>query len=156
MIFLERNRLLFEKVHHVYGPHVARIASRYKNYVNPGQNLKNFRPFFECKFHHGRIGIIPINCWVPDPEIDTVIICQLRHFDHHFQRRSWKMKAVGIVVRSRRNQLNGVGSKCNQVAIILLPLVDIPGIVGICFGAIAKLVTANLGFWRRNNFQWLG
>ncbi len=53
------------------------------------------------------------------------------------------MRTVRVVVGTRRNELDRIAAEDGQVADVLLPLGQVPGIVGIRFGPIAKLMTAN-------------
>jgi hypothetical protein len=56
--------------------------------------------------------------------------------------------AVGVVVRARGDQFDGVGAEDSEVAEIALPLVEVPAVVGVGLGAIAQLVPAQ-GMARR-------
>ncbi len=51
-----------------------------------------------------------------------------------------KVRASGGVVAARRNQLDRVAAEHGQVAIVLLPLRQIPGVVAVGLGPIAKLM----------------
>ena len=59
------------------------------------------------------------------------------------------MRTVRVVIGARRDQLDGIGSEYNQVAEILLPLIEVPAIVGIGFWAKPQLMAAQRIFRRR-------
>ena len=52
------------------------------------------------------------------------------------------MRAVGVVVGARRDQLDRVGAEDGQVADVLLPHRDGPAVVGVGLGPVAELMTA--------------
>ena len=52
------------------------------------------------------------------------------------------MRAAGVVVGTRRDQLDGIGTEDGQVAEVTLPLGQVPGVVRIGLGTIAQLMTA--------------
>ncbi len=52
------------------------------------------------------------------------------------------MRAIGKIVRARRNQFDRVGTEHRQIANVLIPCRNGPGIIGIGFRAIAKLMAA--------------
>ena len=52
------------------------------------------------------------------------------------------MRAVGVIIRAGRNQLNRVRTEDGQIPHVLVPSGDVPAIVGICFGTITELVAA--------------
>ena len=57
-------------------------------------------------------------------------------------RRQRKVRAVACVVAARRNQLDGVAAEHGQVAIVLLPLAQVPGVVTVGLRPIAELMPA--------------
>ena len=52
------------------------------------------------------------------------------------------MRAVVFVIRPRGNQFDRIGAKDGQIAVVLFPLLDIPGIVRIGFLTVAQLMPA--------------
>ena len=62
------------------------------------------------------------------------------------------MRAVVVIVRTGRNQFDGVGAKDGKFANILFPHRDRPRVIGIGFWTIAKLMPANCHVWRRGLF----
>ena len=52
------------------------------------------------------------------------------------------MRTVGIIIRTGWNQLNGIAAKHRQVAEVLLPGGQVPGVVRVALGAIPQLVPA--------------
>ena len=59
------------------------------------------------------------------------------------------MRAVRLIIRSRRHQFDGVRAEHRQIANILIPGRDIPGIVGIRFGPITELMSTDCDLGRR-------
>lgn len=121
---------------------MAGISTGNKHVVNLGKAPKNDFPFLQCEFDCCRIGVVFIHRGIPDPDVQSILVRQARHADHRFEWSGGKMGAIGVVVRARRYQLNRIGTKHGQVAIGLLPLSQIPTIVGVCLGAISELMTS--------------
>ena len=89
-----------------------------------------------------RVGVILVHRRIPDPDVQAVGIGEPGHALHHLHRRPREVRAVGIVVRAGRNQLDGIAAEDRQVAEVLLPDRQVPGVVGIGLGAVAELVAA--------------
>ena len=82
---------------------VARIAAGNKHSVDAWELFENVAPFFEREFDDFWIGVILVHSWIPDPDIQSVVISQLGHADHHLQRRAREMRAPGVIVRAGRD-----------------------------------------------------
>ena len=121
---------------------MTRIAARHKHRVNPWQLFENFAPFLERKLHRLRVRIIQVHGRIPDPDLQTELVRHPRHGDHHLHRRERKVGAGRIVVRARRNQLDGIAAKHHEIAKVLLPALDVPRIVRIGLGSVTELVSA--------------
>src|SRR5438445_13732447 len=52
------------------------------------------------------------------------------------------MRTISVIVGARRDQLDGIAAENGQVAKILLPNGEVPGIIGIAFGAVTELMSA--------------
>ena len=52
------------------------------------------------------------------------------------------MGAVGVIIRTRRDQFDGITTEHDQVADVLLPARHIPGVIGIGLGPVTELVPA--------------
>ena len=52
------------------------------------------------------------------------------------------MRAVGVIVGTGRDQLDGIGAEDRQLADVALPLGQVPGVVRVGLGTIAELMTA--------------
>src|SRR5439155_25953899 len=72
---------------------------------------------------------------------------------HHLHRWPWKMRTVAVIVRARWDQLDRVAAKDRQVAKVLLPDGQVPGVVRIALGAIAELVSAQRVLGRGRDVQ---
>ena len=119
---------------------VARIASRNKHRVDPGKLPEDLAPFFQRKLHCRRVRVVLIHGRVPDPDIQVVVGQKLRHPDHHLHGRQRKVRAVRIVIRARRDQLDGVGAEHHEVPDILLPHRQRPGIVRVRLRSVSQLM----------------
>ena len=104
--------------------------------------LKYIAPLLQRILDRIGVGVIPVHGRIPDPHVEPVLIGQARHAGHHLQLRQWEMGAVAGVVRARRDELDGVAAEDGQVAIILLPLREVPGVVAIGLRSIAQLMAA--------------
>ena len=142
MIAAQDLSLLFEQRHQVFRLGVARVAAGNKNGVHVRQLAEDLTPLDKRELNRFRVRVVLVHGRIPDPGIETVFADDARHFGHHAHRRQREMGAVGIVVGARRNQLDGVCSEHGKVPDILLPHGNGPAIVGVGFGAIAELVTA--------------
>ena len=129
------------------------IAAWNEQGIDARQFRKNLAPFAKRKLDGFRVGIVLVHCRVPDPDIEPVGIGEPRHVDHHLHGRTGKMRAVGVVVRARRDQFDGVATKHGQVAKILFPGWKVPGVVGMGFGPVAELVSAQRIFRRGDDLQ---
>src|SRR3954447_20607215 len=58
------------------------------------------------------------------------------------------MRTVGLVIRARRNQFDGVRTEHREVANVLIPDWNVPRVVGIRLWAIAKLMAPQRVFRR--------
>ena len=132
---------------------MARIAARHKDRVNPRQFLENFSPFVERERHRGRLGILPIHRRIPNPDVETVLVRQPRHGNHHLHRRQWKVRTAGVVVRPRRNQLDGIAAEHDEVADVLFPSRHVPRVVRVGLGPVAELVAAQPVRRRRRDIE---
>ena len=52
------------------------------------------------------------------------------------------MRAIGVVIRARRDHLDGIGAEDREIADVVLPLGQVPGIIRVGLGPIAELVPA--------------
>jgi hypothetical protein len=52
------------------------------------------------------------------------------------------MGAVGRVVGTGRDELDGIGAEDGQLADVPVPLSQVPGVVGVGLGQLAELVAA--------------
>src|SRR5262245_291727 len=66
------------------------------------------------------------------------------------------MGTVGIVIRARRNQFDGIGAEYGQVANVLFPEREIPTVVGVGLRSIAQLMAAKPEFGGRGNVDVAG
>ena len=99
------------------------------------------------------IGVIGVHRRIPDPDVEAVVGADPGHAGHHLQRRQRKMGAVGGVVGTGRDQLDGVGAEDGQLADVPLPLRQVPGVVRVGLGTIAKLMAAERILGRRGQVE---
>ena len=142
MELVQRLRLLFEQRHHVFWARMTGIAARHEDRVDARQPAVDFGPFLHRELDRRGIGIILVHGRIPDPHIDPVLLADARDFHHHFDFGQQEVRAVFVVVGTRRNQLDGVSSEDSQVADVLLELRGRPAVVGIDLGPVTKLVAA--------------
>ena len=71
--------------------------------------------------------------------------------DHHVHLRQREVRAVGVVVGARRDQLDRVGAEDRQVADVLLPHRHVPRVVGVGLRPVAELVAAKGDLRRRDD-----
>ena len=124
-------RFLFQQRHQKLRLRVAGIAARHKNRVDARQLLKHFAPFLQREVHCFRIRVIFVQRRIPDPNIQTVLVQQARHF----------------------HQLGRVGSEDSEIADILFPKRDRPSVIRIGFRTIAELVAAQRVLRRGGDVQ---
>ena len=139
---VKRFGLLLQQRHQLLRRRVAGISSGDKHRIDPGKLSEHLRPFPDRRFHGLGVGIILVHCRIPDPDIEPVVVGQLRHPGHHPQRRQRKVRAVGVVIRAGRDQFNRVGAKDDQIPIVLLPGGQVPGVVGMCLRTVTELMPA--------------
>ena len=60
------------------------------------------------------------------------------------------MRAVIVIIGSRRNQFDRIRAEHRQITVVLFPLLNIPSVVGIRLRAIPQLVSAQRGFRSRD------
>src|SRR5262245_36262761 len=126
---------------------MTRVSPWDKHGVNPWQPLEDLTPFVKRELHGLRIGIVLIHGWIPDPDVQAILVAESRHADHRVDLRKRKVWAVGSVIRSGRNKLNSISPKGSEVANVLLPHRQGPAVVRVGFRAIAKLMPAQSIFW---------
>src|SRR6185369_13344374 len=97
--------------------------------------------------------VVLIECRIPNPHVQTILVTDTRHADHRVYLREWEMRAVGSVVRARRNELDRVGTEDGKIANILLPHRQSPTVVGIGLWPVTKLVPAQWVFRCRRNVE---
>ena len=138
----EARGLLLEQREHVPRLGVAGIAAGHEDGVDPRQPLEDLGPFLDREVDRRRVGVVLVHRRIPDPDVEAVLVGDARHLDHHLDRRQGKVRAVGVVVRARRNELDGVVAEDRQVADVLLPHRDGPAVVGVGLGPVAELMAA--------------
>src|SRR5438105_2233419 len=63
------------------------------------------------------------------------------------------MQAVCRIVGAGRDQFNRIAAEHREIAKILLPDRQVPRIVGVAFGTIAELMTAERILWRGGDIE---
>ena len=150
---MEILRLFLQQGHQVFRLRVTGIAAGNEHHINSRQLGKNFAPLFERELDGFRIGIIPIHRGIPDPDIQAVGIGEPRHARHHFHRRAREMRTVRVIIRTWRDQLDGVAAEDGEVAIVLFPDGQIPGVIGMGFRPVTELMAAQRIFGRGGNIH---
>src|SRR5262245_27358598 len=148
--------LLFQQRHQKFRLRVAGVAAGDQDRVNARQLFEDLAPFIQSELDCFRIAVIPIERRIPNPYVQPIFIADARYADHRVDLWQWKMRTVGGVIGTRRNQLNGVRAKDGQVAYVLLPHRQRPAVVGIGLRAIAELMPAQRVFRRRNDVEAVG
>lgn len=156
MIAPQVGRLLLEQRHEQLRWRLSRIASRNEDGINSRQLPEDLAPFTQRELDRRRIAIVLVECRIPDPDIETILITDPRHLDHHAHRRQRKMGTVTVVIGPWRHQLDRIGSPDRQIANILLPHRDIPGIIGVGLRSVAELMAPQRILWRGGYIEWDG
>ncbi len=119
------------------------IAARDKDRVDSRQLPEHVIPGRQCRLHDVGITIIAFDRRIPDTHVEAILVEEPRQGDHHLHGRAREVRAVGRIVRPGRDQFHDVGAEDRQVADGLLPLGDVPAVIGVGLGAIAHLVAAD-------------
>ncbi len=65
------------------------------------------------------------------------------------------MRTVAVIVRARRDQLDGVATEDDEVAEVLLPRGQVPGVVGMGLGPVAELMPTQRILGRGGDVQFI-
>ena len=95
---------------------MARVSARHEHSVESRHAMEEIVPGREFLRHHGRISIVLLECRVPQPDVEAVLVAKPRHTHEHLDRRKRKMGTVGGVVRPRWDELDAVAAKNRQLA----------------------------------------
>ena len=153
MILLQVGRLFLQKSQQVLGLGVTRVAAGDEHGIDARKAAEDFAPFLERRLHRRRVCVIRIHRRIPDPALEAVLLRETRHFHHHLHGRKREVRAIGRIVGTRRNQLDGVGAEDRQVAYVAFPLRHVPPVVGVSLGPVAQLVAAQGVLRRGLNIQ---
>ncbi len=129
------------------------IAAGHEYRVDPRKPPENFAPLLQRRRHCRGVGVIRVHRRIPNPALQAVLLRQSRHLHHHLHRRKRKMRTVGRIVRSRRNQLDRVGAEHRQVPYVALPHRNVPPIVRVGLRPVAQLMAAQRVPRRRLDIQ---
>ncbi len=121
---------------------MAGVAAGDEDGIDAGQLAENVAPLLKRSGDGGRVRVVPVHRGIPDPALEAVLLGQARHLDHHLHRRQGKVRAVGGIVGTRRDEFDGVGAEDGQVADVAFPHGDAPAVVGVGLGAVAQLMAA--------------
>ena len=132
--------LLLQQGHEVLRLACAGVAAGDEDGVDARQLPEDLAPLLEGELDGLGVGVVLVHGGIPDPDVQAVVVEELRHPGHHLDLRAGEVGAVGGVVGARGDQLDGVGAEDREVADVLLPLREVPGVVRVRLRPVAELV----------------
>ena len=121
---------------------MAGIAAGDEDRIYPGKLGKDAGPLLERELYLFRITVVLVERGVPDPDVLAVLVGEAGHLDHHVDLRQREMRAIRRIVRSWRDQLDGVRSEDREIPDVLFPHRHVPRVVGVRLRAVSQLVAA--------------
>ena len=135
--------LLLQEGHEVLRLGVAGVAAGDEDGVDAREPPEDLAPLLEGVLDGLGVGVVLVHGGIPDPDVQAVVVEDLRHPGHHLDLRAGEVGAVRGVVGARGDQLDGVGAEDGEVADVPLPLREVPGVVRVRLRPVAELVPAD-------------
>ena len=126
---------------------MSRVSAWDKHGVKAWHARENIGPIPKFISNRGRIGVISFHCRKPHPDVKTVRVSNGRHDGEHVCWRFGEVRAVGVVITLRRNELYGIASEEHEISHVLIPCIGVPRVIRVCFGPVPQLVSTKLLGW---------